>query len=256
MKLSANIELLFTEAGTDLADRVRAAAEADIDTVEIWWHSDKDLPRLRAALTETGSTVWTMLVEGYVDLANRDTHTPFLKQVRASSEAANELGCIRVVSGSGGGLPFMSRRQQHNIVVEVLARAAEIAVEHGIVLLLENLNTRVDHPGILFDTTFECVAAIREVGSPGLALLYDLYHSLQMGESSAVVLTDAMDVVSHVQIADLPDRTEPGTGTVDWAEQLRGVQALGYSGPIGLEYHPTTDTRRSLAFIQELASRL
>jgi hydroxypyruvate isomerase len=253
MELSANIELLFTEAGSEPADRVRAAAAAGIHIVEIWRHSDKDLSKLGSALQESGSTVRTMLVEGYVDLANRETHAPFLEQVRASSAAATQLECPYVVAGSGGGFPFMTRAVQHDIVVDVLARGAQIALDHGVVLLLENLNTRVDHPGILFDTTPECVAAVREVDSSGLALLYDLYHSLQMGESPTSVMSDAMDVIAHVQIADLPDRTEPGTGTVDCAEQLRGVLDLGYAGPIGLEYHPTTDTLASLAYIQRLA---
>ena len=42
-QLSANIELLFTEAGPDYADRVRAAAAAGFDAVEIWGTFEKDL---------------------------------------------------------------------------------------------------------------------------------------------------------------------------------------------------------------------
>ncbi|MFF4806377.1 TIM barrel protein [Streptomyces sp. NPDC002144] len=256
VRLSVNVELLFREAGDDLGERIRAAADHGIDVVEIWSHSDKDLESIRKALEATGSSLHTLLVEGRLTLADARTHEEFLGHVRAAAEAAARLGCTRVVTGSGVGLPYMKRAVQHAIVVDGLKAGAEIAADHGVTILLENLNTRVDHPGTLFDTTAECLAAVREVDSPGLALLYDVYHSLQMGETPERELTGAMDLVSHVQIADLPDRTEPGTGTVDWAARLQGLRELGYDGPIGLEYHPTTASAASLRSVREVVAAL
>ncbi|MCS6947357.1 MAG: TIM barrel protein, partial [Steroidobacteraceae bacterium] len=166
MELSANIELLFREAGDDIADRVLAAADAGIAVVEIWQHSNKDLPRLQRALQRSGVRLQTLLIEGHTPLADRDAHGAFLEQVRRACQAAQTLGCPHVVTGSGVGLPFLRRPQQAAIVADALAAAAQIAGEYGIVILLENLNTRVDHPGTLFDRTADCVAAIRSVGSP------------------------------------------------------------------------------------------
>jgi hydroxypyruvate isomerase len=256
LPLSVNIELLFREAGDDPGDRVRAAADHGFDVVEIWSHSDKDLDSLEKALTSTGSTLHTMLIEGRLTLADAKTHEGFLGHVRDAVAVAKRLGCTRIVTGSGVGLPYLKRAVQHGIVTEALKGGAEIAAEHGVTIVLENLNTRVDHPGTLFDTTAECLAAVREAGSPGLALLYDAYHSLQMGETPAQEVAGAMDLVSHVQIADLPDRTEPGAGTIDWAARLRELRQLGYNGPFGLEYVPTTDSLASLRAISEIAARL
>lgn len=255
MKLSANIELLFTEAGADFGDRVRAAADAGIDVVEIWRYSDKDLGALRAALDDTGSTVHTVIVEGRAALADASTHEPFAKQVEQACRAAQEIGCTRVVTGSGIGFPYLKRAVQHAIVVDALKTGAEVAARHGVVLVLENLNTRVDHPGTLFDTTSECLAAIRAVGSEHLALLFDVYHALQMGETVDAV-AGSMDLVSHVQIADLPDRQEPGAGTVDWAATLGRLRDLGYDGPVGLEYWPTTDTATTLAHVTSVLAQV
>jgi hydroxypyruvate isomerase len=53
-QLSANIELLFKEAGEDAGDRVRAAAAAGFDAVEMWFSTDKDLDSLEKALADTG----------------------------------------------------------------------------------------------------------------------------------------------------------------------------------------------------------
>ncbi|QXD15398.1 TIM barrel protein [Rhodocaloribacter litoris] len=256
MELSANIELLFTEAGNDFGDRVRAATDAGITTVEIWFHSNKDLEALGRALRACGARVWTLLVEGRVPLADRESHPFFLEHVTQACQAARTLNCPHIVTGSGVGFPYMRRAQQHDIVVDALRAGADIAAEHGVVLLLENLNTRVDHPGTLFDTTTECLAAIRKVDHPGLALLFDLYHALQMGDAPGDVLRDHLDRVAHVQIADVPDRTEPGSGRIDWMTQLRTLRDLGYDGPVGLEYTPTTETRRSLAHIQAVLQAL
>ncbi|MET8468773.1 TIM barrel protein [Streptomyces sp. NPDC006422] len=258
LPLSVNVELLFREAGDDLGDRIRAAADHGIRTVEIWSHSDKDLDTIEKALDATGSSLHTSLVEGRLTLADASTHPAFLDHVRAAAETAARLNCTRIVTGSGVGLPYMKRAVQHGIVVEALKAGAEIAAEHGVSILLENLNTRVDHPGTLFDTTAECLAAVREVDSPGLALLYDAYHSLQMGETPEDVLSapGTMDLVSHVQIADLPDRSEPGTGSVDWAGLLSGLRGLGYAGPIGLEYLPTTGTVEGLGHIEGVVRAL
>lgn len=254
--LSANVELLFKEAGDDIGERIRAAADHGIGVVEIWSHSDKDVDAIRKALDTTGSSLHTLLIEGRLTLADAKTHDAFLGHVRAAAETAARLGCTRIVTGSGVGLPYMKRAVQHGIVVDALKAGAEIAAQHGVAILLENLNTRVDHPGTLFDTTAECLTAVREVDSPGLALLYDAYHSLQMGEVPEAELTGAVDLVSHVQIADLPDRTEPGTGTVDWTEQLLALRRLGYEGPIGLEYVPSTGSLASLRPIEEIVAAL
>ncbi|MFF0465748.1 TIM barrel protein [Streptomyces mexicanus] len=252
LPLSVNVELLFREAGDDLGERIRAAADHGITAVEIWSHSDKDLDSIHKALEATGSSLHTLLVEGRLTLADVSTHERFLEHVRAAAETAARLGCSRIVTGSGVGLPYMKRAVQHGIVVDALRAGAEIAAEHGVTILLENLNTRVDHPGMLFDTTAECLAAVREVGSPGLALLYDVYHSLQMGEAPEQELAGALDLVSHVQIADVPGRGEPGTGAVDWRRRLSALRQLGYAGPIGLEYMPTMETTAGLRFVEDI----
>lgn len=256
MELSASIELLFTEAGDDFADRVRAAADAGITTVEIWQHSNKNIKSLQRALNDCDSRVWTLLIESRAPLAIRDVHKGFLEQVELACQAATDLGCKRIVTGSGTGLPFMRRPEQTDIVVDALKAGADVAAKHGVVIVLENLNTRVDHAGTLFDRTSDCIAALRAVDSPHAALLFDLYHALQMRENPADEIRGSIDLVSHIQVADLPDRSEPGTGTIDWAEQLRDVKDLGYDGPIGLEYWPTAESVHSLKHIRDIVKAL
>jgi hydroxypyruvate isomerase len=250
-RLSANIELLFTEFG-DHPDRVRAAADHGFEAVEIWGLQGKDLPALGRALEQAGASLIT-LVGPRAQFMLDPNHEPFYQVLRDSVNAAQDLGCAGVVVSSGIGNPGIKRAEQLRRLVDVFSRAAEITEGTRVMLLLENLNTRVDHPGTLLDLTSECLDVIRGVGAPSFRLLYDLYHSLTMGEDPSVVLKDAIDLVPHVQIADVPGRGEPGTGDVDWPARLAELRQLGYSGIVGLEFTPSKPSVEAVRYIQEIA---
>lgn len=90
------------------------------------------------------------------------------------------------------------------------------------------------------------------MGSPNLRLLYDVWHSAVMGEDMAEVLAGRIHLVAHVQVADMPGRNEPGTGSLDWAQVTRTLRDIGYTGAIGLEYFPTMPMDESLAQSQRM----
>jgi hydroxypyruvate isomerase len=250
MRLSVNVEMLFTEAGPRLDDRVRAAASVGVDAVEFWNTAHLDIASFARALEESKVELVSLVAEPRATLVDVGTHDAYVRGIESSCRRAQELGCPNVVVGSGVGVPFLPRTVQHDIVVGALSRAAEVAQKHGIILLLENLNTRVDHPGILFDTADECAAAIRSVGSPHLRFLYDLYHALSMGEDPSSDLPEVGDLIGHVQVASVPGRHEPGSDRTDWAELLGALDNVGYSGRIGLEYHPTIQSAASIAQVR------
>jgi hypothetical protein len=113
------------------------------------------------------------------------------------------------------------------------------------------LNTRVDHVGHYLDSATETLDIVDEVGSPHVQMLYDLYHSVVMGESPREVVAGRLDRVRHVQIADVPGRHEPGTGTIDLAGRARlaGVKRLPRADR-------TTNTVESLRFIRSRGHRV
>jgi hydroxypyruvate isomerase len=254
-QLSPNIELLFTEAGPDFAERVRAAAAAGFDAVEMWSTFDKDVPALRAALDETGVSMTSVLAEPRTNFTLPGTDLgPFFDGLQRGLDNATALGSPRLVLGSGIGFPGAKRAANLARLVEVFAQAVESAEGTGVTLILEPVNTRVDHPGALLDRTADAVHVVREVGSPRLKVLYDLYHSVAEGEDPAAVLDASADVIDYVQLADVPGRGEPGSGGIDWAASLALLRSAGYAGPIGLEFYPATDTVDAVARIRDLAA--
>jgi hydroxypyruvate isomerase len=254
-RLSPNIELLFTEAGPDARSRVRAAAAAGFDAVEMWSTSDKDIGALAEALQETGVALTSVIAEPRTNFTLPGTDLgPYFDGLERGIENARALGCPRIVLGSGIGFPGAKRAANLARLVEVFSQSVERFGDSGVTMVLEPVNTRVDHPGALLDRTADALTVVREVGSASFRLLYDLYHSVTEGEDPASVLAAAADVVDYVQIADSPGRAEPGTGAIDWVASLGLLASAGYAGPLGLELMPTTSTVEALAYIRSVAA--
>lgn len=255
-QLAPNVDLLFSEAGESTADRVRAAAAAGFDAVEMWGPTGKDIPALKEALQETGVQLTAQLAEPRMQfMIPPRNHEPFYEGLDAGVAVARQLGCPRIVVGSGTGFGGRKRQDQLDELIEIFTRGVSHIAGSGITLVLEPVNVRVDHPGALLDRTSEAVYVAKGVNSPHFGVLYDLYHSTVEGEDVAAELANAGDLIKYVQIADAPGRGEPGSGSIDWRARLADVQNSGYAGPIGLEYYPTIDSAKSVQWIQELVAR-
>jgi hydroxypyruvate isomerase len=261
-ELAPNIELLFTQAG-DYQDRVRAASAAGFSAVEMWGPTGvdapakpKDIPAFRAALQETGTKLTAQLAEPRTQfmIPPRD-HSEFYRKLDEGVAIAQDLGCPRIVVGSGTGFGGSKRQTQLDDLVEIYRKAIAQIDGSGITLVLEAVNVRVDHPGSLLDRTAESAYVARGVDSPFFGILYDLYHSTVEGEDVAAELANAGELVRYVQVADAPGRGEPGSGDIDWPAALATLRSSGYDGPIGLEYYPTTESAASTAYIREVAAK-
>jgi len=247
VKLSPCIEWMFADAHPDMADRVRAAKAGGYGSAEFHLWRDKDIDATAAALSETGVRLTGICVDPRRSLVDPAQHEEFLGAVHESLVAAKKLGSPPMIVASGFTREGVPHDEQVAAAVDVLKRAAALAEDAGVMLLLEPLNDRVEHPGMFLVSTSLGLDIVEAVASPRLRLLYDVYHSAVMGEDMAEVLRDRIHLVHHVQVADMPGRNEPGTGTIDWTGVISTLRALGYQGALGLEYRPTLPPAASLA---------
>jgi hydroxypyruvate isomerase len=256
--LAPNIDLAFAEAGPDAVDRVKAAAAAGFEAVELFGTSGKDVPALAAALADLGVAVTSVAAEPYCDFTFPGTDlTRFLDGLDRSIADAVALGSPRLVVTTGVGFPGANRAVNLERVTAAMVQAVERARGSGLALLIEAVNTKIDHPGSIVDSTADAVAIARAVGDPrAFGITYDLYHSVVNGEDPATELARAGEYVGYVEVADAPGRGAPGTGGIDWPGFLDVLDGFGYRGPIGLEVVETgADSAASLAYIRELAAR-
>ena len=117
-------------------------------------------------------------------------------------------------------------------------------------LVLEPLNTRIDHPGYWLSDIRTAAQLIDEIGDGRLKVLCDLYHLGVMGVDLSAVVEEHVRHIGYIHAADVPGRHEPGTGNIDWKSVLSRLAACGYDGFVGFEYSPEGDSMESLRRIR------
>jgi hydroxypyruvate isomerase len=143
----------------------------------------------------------------------------------------------------GRGIPIpparpLSTDEKASSIFEGLKQAADLAKAANITLLLEPLNTKVDHPGYTLSHSAQAFEIIRRIGSPHLKVLYDVYHMQIMEGDLIATLTANLSEIGHIHVADVPGRHEPGTGEINYVNIARMLRTAGYDGGIGLECFP------------------
>lgn len=251
LTFAPNIDLLFAEAGP-AHERIRAAHGAGFAAVEMWMHSDKDLDAIERVLDQTGVRILSHLAEPRPQWVGDGNADAFLAGLEDCLAVSRRLGIPNLVVGGGAGLPRLRRADSLPLVVEGFQRVAERIEGEDVTVVIEAVNTRVDHPGSLLARTVDSATVARRVGSPQIGILYDMYHSISEEEDVPAMLAEFGDVIRYVQIADSPGRGEPGSGDEDWAERLGQLSDAGYSGPVGLEFYPTRATVDALGHLRSL----
>ena len=122
-------------------------------------------------------------------------------------------------------------------------------------LVLEPLNP-LDHVGYYLRTSDEGFAIIREVGSPAVRLLFDVYHQqITEGDILSHILPN-IGLIAHFHGAGVPGRHEMTSGELDYASIFAAIDGAGYDRHFGLEYFPVGDAAASLVdFRAHLAAR-
>ena len=173
----------------------------------------------------------------------------FLGDLDQAVRVIELIGARKVNALAGRRRPGMDEATQLDCLVDNLARAADRFQPLGVQVVTEMLNPR-DVPGFLIAS----VDIARHVLSrlEGRVLLQlDVYH-LQRAQGELLrTIAELAPSTGHIQIADAPDRTEPGTGEINFRNVLAGIAATGYAGFIGLEYRPTPGCVDAFAWVEE-----
>ena len=253
LRLDANLKWLFTELPFE--ERFDAAASAGFGAVEFASPYEYKANELVRRLADAGlEQVLINTAAGAAGSPGRsgfacipDLVAEFRDGIDSALEYATALGAdyIHVMGGiRPPGIPWESA---FATFVTNLAWAAERAAGTGVTLLLEAQNQR-DAPGFVLDSVEQAASVIQAVDHASLALMFDVYHCQVAGGDVLTRMRALYPLVRHVQIADPPSRTEPGTGELNWDAVFAELRDLGYAGWIGCEYRPANATVPGLAW--------
>ena len=255
IRLSACIEMLFKEYS--FAERPAAVKAAGLDAIEFWGWADKDIGELAEAVSAAGVAVTACSIgtrdarhaEAMKDggVLDKRNAAVFAEIVQETIEATRPLGISTFILTSGQELADKKRGDQHDALIEALKTAAPIVEKAGATIVLEPLNILVNHIGNYLSSSQEAADIINAVNSPGVKMLFDIYHQ-QITEGNIIAnLTAHMPIIGHIHTADNPGRHEFGTGEINYKSVFKAIEAAGYMGYVGLEYTPVAASGRSLA---------
>jgi hydroxypyruvate isomerase len=237
---------MFREhAGEDAVEQLRFMAAEGFTALEdngMKGRAVEEQERIAAEMERLGMRMGVFVAHtiGWNDanLAGGDAEKrdAFLAEVRESVEVAKRVNATWMTVVPGHVDARLDMDYQTANVVEALKRAAAILEPHGLIMVLEPLNTLRNHPGQFLTRIPQAFLVCKAVASPSCKILFDIYHQ-QITEGNLIPNFDAAwSEIAYVQVGDNPGRNEPGTGEINYQNVFRHIHGKGFDGIVGMEH--------------------
>lgn len=222
--------------------------------VDIWAYWAHDVDKLK----KTGIPI--QVAQGYIhgNLATPEDSEEMLMTAKEALPVLKDLGAklliihgAELVDGKAAKPMDVVTHEMWINAYDTLNRFADLGAQNDVTYILENLNGRVDHPHVPFNSSNDTTMLVRRVDNPHLKLELDLYHAQEDDGHLIETLTKANTDIGQLQVADVPGRQEPGTGEVNWKAVAEAVSHTDFTGPIGMEAFASGDSDKALDAFRE-----
>lgn len=208
-------------------------------------------PKFYPQVRELGLDISLVSSHGFQrGMCDRSYHAECARILRERIELAAAHGYRSVITFTGYLPQGISPEQATRNCVEGWKKVMAFAEEKGVQLCLEHLNTRDDthpmkgHPGYFGDDVDHCVEIIRQVGSPQMKLLFDVYHVQIMNGDVIRRIQQYHEHIGHYHTAGVPGRGELDEDQeLNYPAVMRAILATGYQGYVAQEFIPTWDDK-------------
>ncbi|MBL9201122.1 MAG: TIM barrel protein [Opitutaceae bacterium] len=241
---------------------VAAAKEMGLLSVELL--NPEDFPTLRkhglhCAMVSfpTGKTPQGVTVGGIAKAFNRVEHHDTLVEIytKRIGEVA-DAGFTQLICFSGNREGLADEKGLENCALG-LKRLLPLAEKRGVTLVMELLNSKVNHKDYMCDRSAWGIELVKRVGSERFKLLYDIYH-MQIMEGDVIATIKAQHAhFAHYHTAGNPGRNEfepHDNQELNYPAIMRAIKATGYKGFVGQEFLPKRDPLTSLRAAVQLCN--
>jgi hydroxypyruvate isomerase len=245
LRYAPHFGMFRTHAGEDLVAQLEFMRAEGFTALEDNGMKGRPVPdqeRIASAMGRLGMRMGVFVAHSIrwneADLASGDTgkRDAFLREIRESVDVAKRVKATWMTVVPGHVDMRLAPEYQTANVIETLKRAAAILEPHRLVMVLEPLNTLLNHPGQFLTRVPQAYMICKAVDSPACKILFDLYHQ-QITEGNLIPNVDAAwDEIAYFQVGDNPGRNEPGTGEVNYRNVFKHIHGKGFTGVVGMEH--------------------
>ena len=239
MKCSLVADIMFVAPGEHgpvwpdekgLCEAMDLAKSNGLSAIEIFDFEGRNLELLAAEARKRNMEIISFCQKNgkfWGDPAHLDE---FVQGFRDSVESAKTLGASNVVVSDDFCPTELPREEIHAAMVEGLKRLAPLAEQAGLTVIAEPLS------GKYFRDAKEPFDIIREVNSPNIKLLYDIFHFQLIAGNITKTLRENIDLIGHIHGAGAPDRGDLTDSELDYSYILEQLSKTGYDKYFGLEF--------------------
>ena len=207
---------------------------------ELWHIEPQAVPALAEAMNRHDMRLSTFCTRSF-ELTTPTRRNEYLEGLRSALADAAVLGARALITQVGADTGA-DRALQHESIVQGIRASVPLLEAAGVTLLVEPLNIVKDHVGYYLWDSNEAFSIIREVGSPFVKVLYDVYHQLHMQEPVMERIQENLPLIGHFHVAGWPARDDRLFEGYNHAALFRLIETLPYEGLVGLELFPRAGT--------------
>jgi hydroxypyruvate isomerase len=173
-------------------------------------------------------------------------HDDLIAKFEKAIPQVAEAGFPNIICFSGNRRGMSDEEGLENCV-KGLKRLMPIAEKYKVNVVLELLNSKVNHKDYMADHTAWGVELCKRVGSERLKLLYDIYHMQIMEGDLIRTIKENYQYIGHYHTGGNPGRNEiDETQEIYYPAVMRAIVSTGYKGFVGQEFVPKRDPLTSL----------
>ncbi len=230
-------------AKTPIEDLTAACVKNGIQAMDLVSPNEWDAV-LKAGLRLTVVPGPTTIPDG---LNRKENHAAAEEKFKTMIADAARVKAHSIIVFSGNRKGMDNEEGAANSVIG-LNRLKKYAEDKGILIVMELLNSKVNHKDYMCDRTAWGVQVVREVNSPYVKLLYDIYHMQIMEGDIIRTIRENQQWIGHYHTGGNPGRNE-----IDSSQELNyraishAIADTGFSGYMAHEFIPKRDPLASLA---------
>lgn len=177
------------------------------------------------------------ITKGFND---RSLHAELQQDLLSIVPKAADQGIQQVICFSGNRRPGLTAEQGIENCAVGLEPVVKLAERYNVKIVMELLNSKVDHAHYQCDRTEWGVQLAEKLGSTSFGLLYDIYHMQIMEGDVIATITKYNDYISHYHTGGVPGRNEINQSQeLNYAAIIKSIVATGYDGYVAQEFIPT-----------------